>query len=451
VSGRRMVRAPLDSEQVTPWRTSGTVLITGGTGRLGAHVARLMAEAGAEHLLLASRRGRDAAGVAELETELTALGAKVSVAACDVSDHDAVRVLLESVPEHQPLTAVVHAAGVMQRIAPLTELSIDELAHVAAAKVAGAANLDELLAQTPLDAFVLFSSGAAVWGSAGQTGYAAANAYLDGLAARRRAQGLAATSIAWGSWDGGMVDAELSAGMRRLGAPPMRPELAIVALRQALDRREHHLVVADIKWPRFAPIYTMGRRRPLLDALPEVTALISGGPAGSDGPSILAERLAGLPAAQQSRVVLDLVRTHVAALLGQDGAEALEPGKAFSDLGFDSVAATDLKIRLSAATGLDLPATLVFDHATPAAVADYLLAELVPDRGGTKLLAALDRLEAALVALPTEEVEHHRVGARLRTLLGVVEAAAPGGGRIGEDATPDEVFDFIDNQLGLSS
>ncbi|MEV8092636.1 type I polyketide synthase [Streptomyces nigra] len=452
VFARRMVRARLDGPPPAPWSTSGTVLITGGTGGLGTHVARLMAEAGAEHLLLVSRRGAQAPGIAELRTGLTELGADVTVAACDVSDRAALRALLDGIPAHRPLTTVVHAAGARQRIAPLGDLALDELADVARAKVTGAVNLHELLADTPLDAFVLFSSGAAVWGSAGQAGYAAANAYLDALAAARRARGLAATAIAWGSWDGGMVDAELAAGMRRLGAPPMRPDLAVTALRQALEHREHHVVVADIDWARFAPVYSMARRRPLLDALPDAAAPENGTPAGDA--NALADRLAGLPPAQQDREVLDLVRTHVAALLGYDDPQTLEPAKAFTDLGFDSVAATDLKIRLSAAVGLDLPATLVFDHATPAAVAAHLRTLLAPPSGAERLLGDLDRLETAFAALPAEDIDRHHITGRLRALLTAFETTAgetaTDSGPIGEDATADEIFDFIDNQLGLN-
>ncbi|MEU4037961.1 type I polyketide synthase [Streptomyces collinus] len=449
VFARRMVRAPLEGAPASPWRSTGTVLITGGTGGLGADVARLMAESGAAHLLLAGRRGAQAPGVPELQAELTARGAEVTVAACDVSERDSLRALLDGVPAHRPLTAVVHAAGAMQRMAPPAELTLDELAGLAAAKVRGAAHLDELLAATPLDAFVLFSSGAAVWGSAGQAGYAAANAYLDALAADRRSRGLTATSIAWGSWDGGMVDAELATGMRRLGVPPMRPALAVTALRQALAHREHHLVVADIDWTRFAPVFTMARRRPLLDALPEAAATGTG-TGTAETSSTLADRLAGLPPAQQDREVLDLVRTQVAALLGYADPQTLEPAKAFSDLGFDSVAATDLKLRLSKETGLDLPATLVFDHATPAAVAEHLGTLLAPPTGAARLLGDLDRLEAAVAALPAEEIERHRVAARLRTLLAAAEAADTDGGPLSEDATADELFEFIDNQLGLN-
>ncbi|MGV9316769.1 type I polyketide synthase [Streptomyces sp. NPDC003691] len=443
---RRMVRAPLEGRPATPWHTSGTVLITGGTGGLGAHTARLMAAAGAEHLLLAGRRGKPTPETLALEAELTASGTGVTVAACDVTDREAVRALLDGIPGHRPLTAVVHAAGAAQRLAPPGELRLGELADVAAAKVLGAAHLDELLTGRTLDAFVLFSSGSAVWGSAGQAGYAAANAYLDALAAARLARGLPATAIAWGSWDGGMVDAEIAAGMRRLGAPPMPPGPAVTALRQALDHRENHLVVADIDWPRFAPVYTMARRRPLLDALPDAAATGPGTAAAA--PPALAGHLAGLAPDQRDREILDLVRTRVAALLGYDDPQTLEPGRAFSDLGFDSVAATDLKLGLSAATGLELPATLVFDHATPAAVAEHLCTLLAPPTGAARLLAGLDQLEAAVTELPADEAERHRIVARLRALLTAAEAAEPRSGPIGDDATADELFAFIDNQLG---
>ncbi|MEV0598849.1 SDR family NAD(P)-dependent oxidoreductase [Streptomyces sp. NPDC050315] len=459
---QRMTHAPLGTA-VPPrdWRPSGTVLITGGTGGLGAHVARMLADRGAGHLLLTSRRGRDADGVAELERELTERGARVTVEACDVADRAALRDVLAAIPEEYPLTAVVHAAGVMQRIAPLTELSVEEFAETARAKMAGARHLDELLGDRPLDAFVLFSSGAAVWGSAGQAAYGGANAYLDALAQRRRANGRTATSIAWGSWDSGMVDAALGAALRRIGAPPMDPGRCLEGLGQALDHDESHLVFADIEWSRFAPTYGFARACPLLNELPAARAALDPGPGagGSDGtgPDFVAG-LAALPEPQQTRTLLDLVRTHVAELLGYDGPEQLDPARPFEDLGFDSVAAVDVTKRLSDAVGRRLPTTMVFDHASPAALADYLRAELCQDgpADGLSVLAELDRIEAAVTALPPEEIRRGRVVDRLRTLLarageaaGETErtAAVPGG--IADATTADDVFDFIDRELGL--
>ncbi|OEJ36239.1 type I polyketide synthase [Streptomyces agglomeratus] len=467
VLGRRMVRSPLGAARaVRDWRSRGTTLITGGTGGLGAHVARLLADRGAEHLVLTSRRGPDADGVAELVAELAGRGTRVTVEACDVADREALRTLLDSIPDDRPLTAVVHAAGVMQRIAPLADLTLAEFAAVADAKVGGARHLDELLGDRPLDAFVLFSSGSAVWGSAGQAAYGSANSFLDALAHRRRARGATATSVAWGSWDSGMVDAELSAALRRIGAPPMEARLAIATLGQILDHDESALVVADIDWSRFAPVFTLARPRPLIEDLPEVRAVLDGdaqAEAAPDGQGF-AERLKGMPPAQQSRALLDLVRTHVAALLGYDDPATLEPGRPFTDLGFDSVAATDLRTRLSAATGKKLPSTMVFDHANPAALAAYLRDELCPDTGAggggqvMSVLAELDRLEATLVALPPEDIERHKIPGRLQTLTARLGGStAPGispvglpGEQLTEEATADDLFDFIDRELGLA-
>ncbi|MEU8976881.1 SDR family NAD(P)-dependent oxidoreductase, partial [Streptomyces monashensis] len=462
VLGRRMVRTALaERPPVRAWVPRGTTLITGGTGGLGAHVARLLADRGAEHLLLTSRRGPDADGVAALVAELAERGTRVTVEACDVADREAVRRLLESVPEELPLTAVVHAAGVMQRIAPLSDLTLAEFAAVADAKVGGARHLDELLGDRPLDAFVLFSSGSAVWGSTGQAAYGSANAALDALARARRARGVTATSVAWGSWDGGMVDAELGAALSRIGTPPMNPGLAAAALGRILDRDLAHLVVADIDWARFAPVYTMARPRPLIDTVPESRAALTAGPAGggsgADGPG-LAARLAGLPRAQQSRAVLDVVRTHVATLLGYDDPADLDPARPFTEHGFDSVAATDLKEALSAATGLKLSATLVFDHATPTALAAHLHGELCPDTDGgdvMAVLAELDRLEETLAALPAEDIERHRIPGRLQTLTtrlagtGAATGLSPEG-QLDDDATVDDVLSFIDKELGLA-
>ncbi|MEU5998102.1 type I polyketide synthase, partial [Streptomyces sp. NPDC047197] len=205
ILGRRLVPAPLGKAPGTGWSPSGTVLVTGGTGALGAHVARWLVAKGAEHLLLTNRRGLEADGAAELHAELTALGARVTIAACDVADRDALADVLASVPAEFPLTAVVHAAGI-ERSAAISDLDPDDLAEFAdvlTAKVDGARNLHELLSDTQLDAFVLFSSIAGVWGSGGQSAYAAANAYLDALAEHRRAAGLPATAVAWGPWGGG--------------------------------------------------------------------------------------------------------------------------------------------------------------------------------------------------------------------------------------------------------
>ncbi|RZS32688.1 acyl transferase domain-containing protein [Herbihabitans rhizosphaerae] len=368
VYGRRLERAPLAGAlPKRRWSPQGTVLVTGGTGGVGSHVARWLADNGAEHLVLTSRRGADAPGVAELVEELDT---RVTVVACDVADRDAIATLLA---EHPP-NAVFHAAGVMHADAALTDLTVEEYAERGRAKIDGARNLDELLGDTPLDAFVLFSSGAAVWGAVAQAAYGGANAYLDGLAHARRARGLAATSVAWSTWGGGgMVDAAMDAELRRSGVPAMDPRLAITALGQALDAGESHLVVADIEWARFAPTFTFARRRPLLDALPEAAESAQ----DSAGESALVARLSGLQEAERERVLLDIVRTRVAMVLGYEGASAVDPSRPFKDLGFDSVTSVDLRNGLTEATELRLPATMVFDYPTPKAMARYLLDELV--------------------------------------------------------------------------
>ncbi|MER5549744.1 type I polyketide synthase, partial [Streptomyces sp. NPDC002589] len=377
---RRLVRAPLDRSAVRrPWRPrpDGTVVITGGTGALGARVARRLAREGAGHLLLTSRSGPAAEGAAELAEELRVLGTEVTVAACDVADREQLAAALDAVPDRYPVHAVIHTAGV-NRVAPVAETTLAELADVVTAKAAGARNLDELLAGHDLDAFVLFSSGAAVWGSAGQGAYAAANAYADALAADRRRRGLVATSVAWGSWaGGGMVDDDLARELARGGVRSMDPNRAIDALHQALDHDETALTVTDMDWRTFADAYTAARPRPLIDEIPEARPTPAEETAG-DLPD-LAAKLSRLPAAERDRELLDLVRTAAAAALGHSGIEAIAASKPFKDLGFDSLTAVELRNRLTAVTGLRLPATLVFDHPTPAAAADALRALLIGD------------------------------------------------------------------------
>ena len=275
--GRRLVHAPVRSGGSPSWTTSGTALITGGTGGLGAYVARWLVERGAEHLVLLSRRGLDAEGADKLrlELELEVAGARVSVVACDVADRQALAGVLADIPEEWPLRTVVHAAGVLSDSTELASMTPEQLERQLRAKVDGARNLDELTREADLDAFVLFSSGAAAWGSGGQAGYAAGNAYLDALAVYRRAQGLKATSVAWGSWD----EAGMLIGLRAderdrldlLGVVPMRPQLAITALQRVLHEDETTIVVADMDWAKFAPIFTAARPSPLLSELPEVT------------------------------------------------------------------------------------------------------------------------------------------------------------------------------------
>ncbi|AHH94844.1 type I polyketide synthase [Kutzneria albida] len=453
ILARRMVRAPQGSGSAQRWRPRGTVLVTGGVGAIGGSVARWLAANGAEHLVLTSRRGSSTPGAAELEAELAELGARVTIAACDVADREALEQLLETLPD---LTAVLHAAGVRHEEAKLADSTLPDFAEVGRAKIAGAVHLDELLADRELDAFVLFSSGAAAWGSGGQASYASPNGFLDGLAARRRARGLKATSIAWGAWGGGGMAAEAdSAQLARMGLPAMPPKLAISALQQALDQDEAHLVVADIDWTRFAPAYSLARPRPLLRGLPEVQAILAEGEVEQS--TELADKLATMSEFDQTRTLLELVQTQVAGVLGYDGASAVDPGRAFKDLGFDSLTAVELRNAIGSTAGVRLPATLVFDYANPAALAEHLRAELCQGGGAAvdPVLAELDRLEATVAALPAEEIERTRITSRLQAIVARLKETVSGGAGAAvadqlEAASADDVFDFIDKELGIA-
>ncbi len=367
------------------WRPRGTALVTGGTGGLGACVARWLAGAGAEHLLLASRRGPAAPGAAELVAELEGQGVGVSVVACDVADRAQVQELLAHVPEEHPLDTVVHAAGVDSPCA-VDELTVEQCESTLAAKAGGALHLHELTEGAELTAFVLYSSLAATMGSGGQGAYAAANAYLDGLAEHRRARGLAATSVAWGLW--GVVGAGVGAGreLARRGVLEMAPEPAVGVLQRVLDRRETCVTVARIDWERYAPAYASARARPLIGDLPEVQGASEQGEGLAEDArgGGLAARLAGLSTRERERVAGELVCSHAAAVLGHGAAEEVGAQRPFKELGFDSLMAVQLRDRLQAATGLRLPSTVVFDHPYPAALARFLVGEAL---GGSRGVA----------------------------------------------------------------
>jgi acyl transferase domain-containing protein len=386
VLARRLVHAPRPVAGVRDWTPSGTALITGGTGGIGSALAKWLAGAGVSRLVLTSRRGEASPGAAELRQEIEALGASVDIVACDVADRDALAAVLDGITGD--LTTVVHAAGAGQ-FGLLADADLAGLAEVMSAKAVGAANLDALLGDRALDAFVLFSSNAGVWGSGGQTAYAAANAYLDALAETRHARGLAATSVAWGAWaDAGMAtDERVSEHLRLRGVRPMPAAQAIAALRRVIEQDETVLAVADVDWDRFVPGFTAARPRPLLDELPEVRRVLDAAePAADATEGGFQQRLAALPGQEQQRELLDLVCGLAAAVLGHAGADVIEQGRAFRDAGFDSLTAVELRNRLTAATGLRLPATLVFDHPNPVALAAYLRAELA---GGSAAPAAV--------------------------------------------------------------
>ncbi|MEU6237974.1 type I polyketide synthase, partial [Kitasatospora sp. NPDC047058] len=400
VFGRRLTRAGQPRGNAGQFVPGGTVLITGGTGAIGGHVADWLAGRGAKRLVLTSRSGASAAGLAARVAELAARGSSVDVVACDAADRSHLAGLLDRIAAEGPaLSAVFHTAGVVQH-STVHETDLAETAAVLAAKAAGAVHLDELTAGLDLDAFVLFSSIAATWGSGLQPAYAAANTFLDGLAEYRRAQGRTATSVAWGSWGGGgMTDEAGAAQGSRRGLIVMDKDHAVQALAQILDGGEEQLTVADIDWARFAPPFTLRRPSPLIETLPEVRqalagdlpAATAGDPAGgSDASASWKQRLAGLARIEQNRMLVTLVQTQAAAVLDYASPDAVEATRAFSDLGFDSLTSVELRNRLSAATGLQLPATLMFDAPTPTAAAEFLLAQLagVPDAAQTAPVVA---------------------------------------------------------------
>jgi acyl transferase domain-containing protein/acyl carrier protein len=462
ILARRLIRAP-QPRAATPWLPGGTVLITGGTGAIGGHVARWLAGRGAPRMVLTSRSGPAAAGAATLAAALAAAGTGTEVLAGDTADRVQVAALLDRIAAAgPPLCAVLHAAGLVQDTA-LEASSLAELAAVAGAKAAGAACLDELTAGLRLERFVLFSSIAATWGSGGQPGYAAANAFLDALAEARRGRGLAGTSVAWGPWDGGgMTDREGGRQLRRRGLQPVDPAAALRALGQVLDGGETQVTVAAVDWARFAPPFTLRRPSPLLDDLPEVGQALAAASAASDGQpdpgagTALSQRLAALPEAERDRVLVNVIRAEAAAVLGHASAEGVAAGRAFRDLGFDSLTAIELRDRLTAVTGLRLPATLVFDYPTPDVLTGFLRAEgLGGQAAPIALTEEIDRLESLLSAAAPDEAARELVTGRLQGLL--AKWGAPGAqqeshsvARKIESASDDEIFTFIHEELGRS-
>jgi pimaricinolide synthase PimS1 len=426
----RLARVELAEEPTAePIDPERTVLISGGTSGIGALLARhLVEEHGARHLLLASRSGREAAGAEQLEAELVELGAEVTVAACDVADRAQLEALLGSIPAAHPLGAVFHSAAVLDD-GVLASLDAERLERVMRPKVDAAWHLHELTAEAGLSAFVLFSSAAGVLGGAAQANYAAANSFLDALAARRRADGEPASALAWGLW--APVGSAIAAGVvreeadriaqqvrERLGFVPIAPEQGLAMLDAAL-------VLADAQLVPMAFDAAVLRGQAGTGTLPAVLRGLVRVPAKREreGAS-LAERLAAVPEAEREAVVLDLVRGHVAAVLGHPSAAAVDPERAFRDLGFDSLAAVELRNRLVAATGLALLPTLVFDYPSTVAIAGYLLAAVDPAEG-ERDGEALFRRE--LARLPLSRLRDAGLLEPLRELIGSAGGPAEGG------------------------
>jgi NADP-dependent 3-hydroxy acid dehydrogenase YdfG/acyl carrier protein len=442
--------APVAANSSTPWSADDTVLITGGTGGLGALVAKhLVTRHGVRNLVLTSRRGLGAPGAAALRDELASCGATVAIEACDVSDRAKVAALLAGIPR---LTAVVHAAAAAEN-AVIGAVTDEGFETTVAAKADAAWHLHELTSD--LKAFVLFSSAGGLVLAAGQASYAAGNVFLDALAQHRRAQGLPATSLAFGLWDSGVgLGADLSAAdlsrMARQGLPalPVDQGLALFDAGVSADRA----VVVPVRIDGSALRNRTDELPALLRGLVRTPVRAAAKPAASVG---LAERIAGLSEVDQLRVVLDLVRARVAAVLGHSSVDTIGPDRDFRELGFDSLSAIDFRNLLNTETGLRLPATLVFDYPTPSAIASYLVTEL----GGTPVtpdLSALDgslaKLEAALFAALSanpDETDRTRIAARLRALTAkwVDDKQEAHDTEDLAEVSASDLFDILDNEL----
>ncbi|MGW4080281.1 SDR family NAD(P)-dependent oxidoreductase, partial [Streptomyces asiaticus] len=442
---RRLRGHPLPTGVPEPeWRPRGTVLVTGGTEGLGRHAARWLAGAGAEHLVLTVDSDPEAPHVVALRDELSGLGAKVTVCPTDLTDRTAVERLLTGPAAYPELSGVVHTAD-LARIAQTDATSADELAETLAAKVDGLVHLDTLLADRELDLFVVFSSVASVWGGGGQGLIGAANAQLDTLIERRRARGLVATSVAWGVIDGFGVAADATAQeqLRRRGVLPMAPEAAMAALTHAVRHDDTLVAVVDIDWSAFVPAFTSLRPSPLIGDLPGVQEIVDSlrtDDATDESASEFLRELAAGSDAERERALMKVVRENTASALGHSGVEAVKPQRAFQEMGFDSLAAVNLRNTLGAALGTRLPATLVFDYPTPAALVEYLRTELLGDQGDDEATEAdEEEIRRVLAAVPFSRFREAGVLAALRSLART-EAAAQDGSR----PSADEELDLID-------
>ncbi|MFI0374017.1 SDR family NAD(P)-dependent oxidoreductase [Actinomadura sp. 1N219] len=438
----RLARVPAGPPGGTPASVlagEGPVLVTGAMGALGGAVARhLVTGHGVRRLLLAGRRGADTPGAAELRAELAALGAEAEIAACDLADRDAVAELLAD----RRLTGVVHVAGVLDD-GVIPSLTPERMDAVLRPKVDAAWNLHELTRDMDLSAFVLFSSAAGVLGAPGQGNYAAANAYLDALAAHRRAHGLPAQSLAWGLWrtdDDGMAGRLGEGDVRRMArsgvtALPAARALELLDTAGTLDAAALVPIGLDL-----AGLAAADDLPPLLRGLVRRPSRRAAG-AGQGSADALRRRLAGMSPDERDEALLEIVRTHAAATLGHDGPRAIEPGRAFSELGFDSLTAVELRNGLNAATGLRLSPTLVFDYPNPRVLAAHLGAELAPDlgAGGDGGEAEVRRI---LQAIPLNRLREAGLMDSLLELAGARDRVAePGGDDGGGERGPIDAMD----------
>ena len=436
---------------------NGTVLITGGTGGLAGVLARhLVCTHGVRHLVLASRRGGDAPGATAVSDELATLGAHVSLARCDVSRRDDVQALLDAMPAEHPLTAIIHAAGVLDD-ATVMATTTAQVDAVLRAKVDGAALLDELTAASPPDVFVSFSSIMGTLGGAGQASYAAANSYLDALAHSQRAAGRPGLSLAWGlSAQSSELTSGLTASDRarlaRSGLAPLDNAPACALFDAALASPE------EVAYPvRF----DLGALRRLRNDLPGVLRRIvplAPLPTAPEAPPLI-ELLAADDPDEAERRLAQLVAANVALVLGHADQRSIRLEQSFKSLGFDSLTSVELRNRLSADTGLRLPSTLLFDHPTPAALVAILCEKLAPQRrphqqaepGG---LPELDQLEVTIRAGQLDGEQACAVADRLNALLEALPCSEPVAGELSNRlrvASADDLLELIDNDFAAEA
>ncbi len=458
VLGRRLDHAPPARPAAHRPRIEGSVLITGGTGGIGGLLARWAVGNGASHLILASRRGPDAPGADKLAAELGDLGATVTLAACDVADREALRELLDAVPAEHPLSTVLHAAGVTEYDV-IADLDAGRLNRMLEPKALSATHLHELTKDLDLAAFVLFSSGAAAWGSGQQGAYAAANAHLDALAEHRRGLGLPATSLAWGPWGELGMSADDSAVdfFRRRGLQPLDPEVAVKSLHFALDHGDTTATIAAVDWSRFLVGFTALRPSRLLADLPEAATQRPEEQQTATSAQPLQAKLGASPPNEQRHILVRHVQTHAASILGHDNTDAIPPAKPFQELGFDSLTAVQLRDQLNASTGLRLPTTVLFDYPNSEELARYLHGQLVEDgaAGEQRILSELDIWDSASPLAAVDDAARARIAVRLQLLADKWSGPARTADRetAHQDlasATADDIFDLISSEFGKS-
>ena len=454
----RLARAKVEAhDSSTLSDPAGTVLITDADDGLGTLLARhLVVEHGARRLLLVRRSGPEAGDARALEVELSELGCDVRSAACDASDREQLEMLLASVPEEHPVSTVIHAAGVRDDGA-IESLDGERLTRVLAVKVDMAIALHELAGEAEL---ILCSSAAAVIGSPGLGGHAAASAFLDALACSRRAHGLTGASLAWGAWaltaDGVAGPAPVErARLERQGMRPLTAERGLALFDAARGIDEPLLLLMRLDSAAL-------RDRAKAGVLPAVLRGLMRAPARrlDDARRTLVERLASSPESEWDGIVLRLVKDHVASVLGHASSEAVDPRRPFKEAGFDSLTALELRNRLGQASGLKLPSTLVFDHPTPAAVAEFLRLQVADGgaAGRAGIDGEIDKLENMLAETVGDGGERERISGRLRSLLAQLTDDGeryhdPGSVTVEmiESASAEEIVELIQRDLTESA